>query len=149
MSNLSSGFLIGSLLQAPLADLGQRVDTAYAAAGFSDVRPAHRVVFTSLAPDGERVTDLAARTGTTKQSMGYLVDYLEEHGYLERRADPSDRRASLIFLTERGWAEVREALKIIAQIEQEWARQLGKQRMEQLRELLTELNTSAPSRHQA
>ena len=83
MSNLSSGFLIGSLLQAPLADLGQRVDTAYAAAGFSDVRPAHRVVFTSLAPDGERVTDLAARTGATKQSMGYLVDYLVGRGYLE------------------------------------------------------------------
>jgi DNA-binding MarR family transcriptional regulator len=80
----------------------------------------------------------------TKQSMGYLVDYLEEHGYVERRADPSDRRASLIFLTDRGWAEVREALSIIAAIEAEWARRLGKRRMEQLRELLSELN-SRPS----
>jgi DNA-binding MarR family transcriptional regulator len=77
--------------------------------------------------------------------MGYLVDYLEAHGYVERRADPSDRRASLIFLTERGWAEVREALRIIAGIEQEWARRLGQRRMEQLRELLTELNAGAVS----
>ena len=53
--------------------------------------------------------------------------------------DPSDRRVALICLTDRGWEEVREALKIIARIEQDWARGLGKARMEQLRALLSEL----------
>jgi DNA-binding MarR family transcriptional regulator len=75
----------------------------------------------------------------TKQSMGYLVDYLEQRGYLERRPDPTDRRVALICLTERGWEEIRAALKIIAGIEQDWARRLGKRRMQQLGELLTEL----------
>jgi DNA-binding MarR family transcriptional regulator len=75
--------------------------------------------------------------------MGYLVDYLEKHGYVERRADPTDRRASLIFLTERGWAEVQEALRIIAEVEQEWARRLGKERIEQLRRLLAQLQDGA------
>jgi DNA-binding MarR family transcriptional regulator len=75
----------------------------------------------------------------TKQSMGYLVYYLEQRGYLERRPDPTDRRVALICLTERGWEEIRAALKIIAGIEQDWARRLGKRRMQQLGELLTEL----------
>ena len=118
----------------------QRIADGLIEAGFDDIRPAHTQVFQHIKAEGSRLSELAERAQMTKQSMGYLVDYLEEHGYVERRADPTDRRASLIFLTDRGWAEVREALSIIAAIEQEWARRLGKQRMEKLRELLSELS---------
>jgi DNA-binding MarR family transcriptional regulator len=75
--------------------------------------------------------------------MGYLVDYLEQHGYLERRPDPSDRRASLICLTERGWAQIEAALAIIATVEAEWTRTLGTANMRQLRKLLTQLAQTA------
>jgi DNA-binding MarR family transcriptional regulator len=71
--------------------------------------------------------------------MGYLVDYLEQRGYLERRPDPNDRRVALICLTDRGWDEIRAALSIIAAIEAGWARRIGKRRMHQLRDILTEL----------
>jgi DNA-binding MarR family transcriptional regulator len=64
----------------------------------------------------------------------------QERGYLERRPDPTDRRVALIALTDRGWEQVGEALKIIAGVEQKWARRLGKRRLQQLRELLTELD---------
>jgi DNA-binding MarR family transcriptional regulator len=78
--------------------------------------------------------------------MGYLVDYLEQRGYLERRPDPTDRRATLICLTERGWNQIRAALAIIATLEEEWTSQLGNYRMQQLREALAELRgvTSTP-----
>lgn len=131
---------IGILLRGPFQEIVQRISDGLAQAGFDDIRPAHTAVFQHIKAEGSRLSELAERAQMTKQSMGYLVDYLEEHGYVMRRADPSDRRASLIFLTERGWAEVREALRIIAGIEQEWARQLGKRRMDQLRDLLIELN---------
>jgi DNA-binding MarR family transcriptional regulator len=137
---------VGILLRDPFQEIVRRIAEGLAEAGFDDIRPAHTTVFQHIKAEGSRLSELAERAQITKQSMGYLVDYLEVHGYVERRADPSDRRASLIFLTERGWAEVREALKIIAGIEQDWARRLGKQRMEQLRELLTELNAGAGSR---
>jgi DNA-binding MarR family transcriptional regulator len=123
----------------------RRIAEGLAEAGFDDIRPAHTAVFQHIKAEGSRLSELAERAQITKQSMGYLVDYLEAHGYVERRADPSDRRASLIFLTERGWAEVRDALRIIAGIEQEWVQRLGQRRMEQLRELLTELNAGAAS----
>jgi DNA-binding MarR family transcriptional regulator len=51
--------------------------------------------------------------------------------------------ASLIFLTERGWEEVRAALRIIASIEHEWTQRLGPRNIEQLRRLLTELGATA------
>jgi len=130
---------IGILLRDPYQEVVRRVSADLAAAGFDDLRPAHTAVFQHIEADGSRLTDLAARAQITKQSMGYLVDYLEQHGYLERRSDPSDRRATLISLTERGWEQVRASLAIIDALEAEWTSQLGDVRMEELRLSLTEL----------
>jgi DNA-binding MarR family transcriptional regulator len=96
-------------------------------------------VFQHIEAGGSRLTDLAERAQITKQSMGYLIDDLEQRGYVERRPDPSDRRAALICLTDRGWEQVRASLTIIATLEEEWAAGLGQPRMQQLRELLADL----------
>jgi DNA-binding MarR family transcriptional regulator len=134
---------VGILLRVPLQEIVRRVSEGLAEAGFDDIRPAHTAVFQHIKADGSRLSELAERAQLTKQSMGYLVDYLAERGYLERRPDPTDRRAALICLTGRGWDQVRAALGIIAEIEQDWARRLGKRRMAQLRELLGELGRTA------
>lgn len=136
------GFLIGSLLYIPVGVLTQRVQVGLPAAGFADVRPAHSTVFRLLDPEGNRVTELAARAGASKQAMGYLVDYLEERGYLERVPDPRDKRAQLVRRTARGWAVNRAIWQIVKETQDEWAAQLGEERMRQLRELLGELARS-------
>ena len=46
-----------------------------------------------IPPAGIRLTDLAARAGITKQAMAELVAEIERRGYLQRTADPADRRA--------------------------------------------------------
>jgi DNA-binding MarR family transcriptional regulator len=120
-----------------------RVSAGLSEAGFEDIRPAHTAVFQHVEADGSRLTDLAERAQITKQSMGYLVDYLEQRGYLERRPDPTDRRVALICLTDRGWDQIRAALSIINAIERDWARRIGKGRMEQLRDVLTELGATS------
>jgi DNA-binding MarR family transcriptional regulator len=130
---------LGILLRDPFQEVVRRVSVGLAEAGFDDLRPAHTAVFQHIEAGGSRLTDLAERAQITKQSMGYLIDYLEQRGYLERRPDPSDRRAALISLTDRGWEQVRAALSIIATIEKEWASGLGEPRMQELRELLGEL----------
>ena len=140
---------LGILLRDIQQDVVRRVTAALAGAGFDDVRPAHTAVFQYIKAEGSRLTDLAEQAQITKQSMGYLVDYLEERGYLERRPDPNDRRVALICLTDRGWQEVEAALAIIAEIEGGWTQRLGKGRMHELREALTELRparTSEPDR---
>lgn len=129
----------GILLRIPFQEVVRRVSAGLAEAGFDDLRPAHTAVFQHIEAYGSRLTDLAERAQITKQSMGYLVDDLERLGYVERKPDPSDRRAALICLTDRGWAQIHAALATIATLEQEWTRALGKHRMQQLRQLLTEL----------
>src|SRR5438270_7665150 len=108
---------LGILLRDPFQEVVRRVSVGLAEAGFDDLRQAHTAVFQHIAPDGSRLTDLAERAQITKQSMGYLVDYLEQRGYLERRPDPSDRRAALVCLTDRGWAQINAALAIIRTVE--------------------------------
>jgi DNA-binding MarR family transcriptional regulator len=137
--------MIGALLRGPGRAIVARIDRDLRAAGYDDLRPAHFVVFQQIEPAGSRLTDLAERAQITKQSMGYLVDYLETHGYVERAPDPEDGRARIIRLTARGWNLDRDARAIMACIEAEWANRLGVDRFEQLRQTLKELGESPES----
>ncbi len=130
---------VGILFRLLHQEVVQRVSSGIADVGFEDIRPAHTAVFQHIEADGSRLTDLAERAQITKQSMGYLVDYLEQHGYLERRPDPNDRRVTLICLTDRGWAQIQAALATIATLEDEWTHELGAKPMQQLRKLLIQL----------
>ena len=76
-------------------------------------------IFQHLGPEGARIGELAERAKLTNQSVGYLVDYLEEHGYVERRPDPTNRRATLVCFTERGWDEADACAKILDQLDEE------------------------------
>ena len=58
--------------------------------------------------------------------MGELVDALEQRGYLERRVDPSDRRARLVMLTAKGRRLARRAVAEIAEIESAWLARYGR-----------------------
>ena len=54
-----------------------------------------------------RITDLAAIEGVTQPAMTVLVRVVEESGLVERRGDTSDKRVTLVFLTEAGASYVR------------------------------------------
>jgi DNA-binding MarR family transcriptional regulator len=114
------------------------------AAGYGDVRGAHGCVFGNIAADGMRLTELAALAGMTKQAVGEAVSDLEQLGYAERVADPSDGRAKIIRLTEHGHAAQRTGFRIIAEIESEWAERFGAERVSEMRSLLLELTAPRP-----
>ncbi len=54
-----------------------------------------------------RITDLAVIEGVTQPAMTVLVRVMEESGLVERRSDPSDKRVTLVALTEAGASYVR------------------------------------------
>jgi DNA-binding MarR family transcriptional regulator len=107
--------------------------------GFGDVRPAHMSVFQHLQPEGSRIGELADRSQLTNQSVGSLVDYLEEHGYVERRPDPRNRRATLVCFTDRGWSEMHACAAILAELEENLNEVFGSQRLSELRARVTDL----------
>jgi DNA-binding MarR family transcriptional regulator len=133
------GFLIGALTQIIAHEISKRVHEGYKVAGFGDISPAYDPVFKLLKPEGDRVADLAKRAEMSKQAMGYLVTYLEARGYVERVPHPTDGRAQLVRRTDRGWEVNRTARRLVQEIQDDWARQLDHDEMEQLVVLLRKL----------
>ena len=107
-----------------------------AEAGYDDLHPRHGAVLAFLDEDGIRATELARLSGRHKQIVGRLVDELENLGYVERRPDPADRRAKLIFPTERGLDQLRLGDQIIADIEARHASEVGARTYAQFRDVL-------------
>ena len=130
---------MGSLLRIPHRAFVARIYQGLLDAGFTDLRMPNLVVFQHMSGDGARPTELADRAQMTKQSMNYLVDYLEACGYVERAPDPMDGRARIVRLTSRGWAVTDKARQIADQIEHDWAAHIGEQRMADLRRTLNDL----------
>jgi DNA-binding MarR family transcriptional regulator len=102
--------------------------------GYSEIRPGHGCVFRSIDEEGTRLTELAERSGFSKQAVSEVVADLEALGYVQRVPDPADGRAKTITLTERGNDALAAAQRIFADIERRWAEQLGEERIAQLRE---------------
>ncbi|QAY62516.1 MarR family transcriptional regulator [Xylanimonas allomyrinae] len=78
------------------------------AAGTTGVSPGQLRLLRTLAhaPGPLRAVDLADALGVAPRSVTTKVDQAEEDGFVRRLADPSDRRARLVALTDAG----REAL---------------------------------------
>jgi DNA-binding MarR family transcriptional regulator len=130
------------LLREPFRVGNEVLHRRFAQRGHPDIRPAHGNVMQFLDDDGTTVSVLAQRAQITKQSMAELVEHLERLGYVERVPDPSDRRAKLVRATPRGRQLYAIAGEVVAEIEAEWTKRLGKAKMRQLRELLEELNAA-------
>ncbi len=108
-------------------------------AGYSDLRPAHFVLFQFPGPHDVRPVELAARLGMTKQALTPLLNDLERFGYVERRPAPDDGRGRVLWLTGRGLAYVGAIKEIVTGIEAEWSARLGAERFAIVKEALREL----------
>jgi DNA-binding MarR family transcriptional regulator len=89
--------------------------------------------------DGLRMGELARRAHLSKQTMTELVRRLEGEGLVERRPDPADGRASLIFLTDRSRDFEPAATVILDELDRLVRGQIGEERTAELRASLTEL----------
>ena len=136
---------IGVLLERARRRVFANVLARFQREGFPDLREAHGAVFVFLPDSGARLTDLAHRARITKQSMGELVRELEVLGYLERQVDPADARARIITFTERGRKASEIGVAEILATEDEWAKEVGAERVRSLRETLERLTQSPPA----
>ena len=123
-------------------DVRDAIHAAFAEEGYDDVRAEHMAVLQYPGPDGQRPSTLATRAGMSRQAINHLITHLEQAGYLERYTDPADRNARLVRLTERGRELMLRMEAIAASIEREWAREVGAQRLEELRAILAHLGAA-------
>jgi len=79
--------------------LTRRFDARLAEMGFT--RNQWLVMNTVYRNEGMRQTEIADATEIGAAPLGKVIDALQAGGWLERRADPRDRRANRLFLTRR------------------------------------------------
>jgi DNA-binding MarR family transcriptional regulator len=130
---------LGLLCFYPTRAMEARLFAALAAAGFDDMTPAQARIAARIGPRGTRLTDLADQALVTKQTAGQLVDQLERAAYVRRVPDPTDGRARLVQMAERGQELVALARKVEEEVEAEWTAHLGEEVASQLRAALERL----------
>jgi len=112
-------------------------DARLAAAGYPDLSHAHTAnVLRFLRAGKLRPGQLVELACVTKQAISQQVAYLERCGYVTVSPDPHDSRARQVQLTAKGDAAQRVASQLFAQIEQDWAHQIGAEQLGALRTLL-------------
>jgi DNA-binding MarR family transcriptional regulator len=83
--------------------------------------------------------ELAQRAHLSKQTMTELVRRLERDGLVERRPDPDDGRAFLIFLTPRSRSFEPVAQRVLGELDRLVRRRLPDTHVEELKAGLREL----------
>ena len=130
------GFLLAKATQRWNELLAER----FAAAGYADVRPSYgSVLFPLYEQDGLRMGELARRARLSKQTMTTMIRRLEQDRLVERRPDPGDARASLIFLTRQSRRFEPVAAATLRELDALVRRRLSAPRLAAIKDALREL----------
>jgi DNA-binding MarR family transcriptional regulator len=138
--------MIGATVNILAQHINRRVAQSVREHGFTDFRASFHPVFQWCRPEGSRLTELAEWAGVTKPAMSEIVDILVRLGYVERTPDPSDRRATLIRRTERGWEINRVARQVVEAVQAEWSQAIGAEAFSQVLDGLRRLTRLATER---
>ncbi|WP_243858342.1 MarR family winged helix-turn-helix transcriptional regulator [Mycobacterium sp. DL440] len=107
--------------------------------GHTSLRPAHARLMVFLGWEGSRISDIARAQDVSKNAIGQLVDELVALGYVERVADPDDRRAKIVRYTQQGVDMMADAAAVGERLDTEIADIIGPRRLGQLRSTLADL----------
>jgi DNA-binding MarR family transcriptional regulator len=88
-------------------------------------RATHNAVLRYLDRDGTKASELARRSGLTRQALSLIVADLEQMGVVERRDDPDDKRAKIITFTPRGRDGFDASRAVIAAIDADFEERVG------------------------
>ncbi|MET9275680.1 MarR family transcriptional regulator [Kribbella sp. NPDC003557] len=127
---------IGILLLLADQEFVRELREQTAAQGFDDQGRSDGFVFRTLDDGPTTISGLAERLDITKQGAGQIVDDMERRGYVERRPDPTDARARLLHLTDRGQAALAAARKFHQSYERRLRRKFGDEAIDSLRGVL-------------
>jgi DNA-binding MarR family transcriptional regulator len=141
-ARLHIGQLLVQLTRLFQTDLFDRLVEA----GLQDARVPHTHVTAYIKAEGSRLTELAAQARMTLPAMSELVDDLQRLGIVDRRPDPSDKRAKLICLTDTGWEAMCTARRAIADIEADYSQLVSAERFESAAQTLDRLLRELASR---
>lgn len=130
---------VGAKLRMVWQWVRDQVDDGVRSEGYEHLDPAHLRMLWYPGLDGRRPSELASERQITKQTVSYLINDLEQRGYVVRVPDPRDGRARIVNLTPAGRRLEMVVNKLALDAELQIAERLGPRRFRALREALDEL----------
>lgn len=141
-----------ALLHVPQHDLQAQLASRLERLGFPTLRPALVQLLsvigsgTAGADAGVRLSDLVSEVSLPKQTVGDLLDELEDMRMVERFPDPDHGVIKRVRLGPKGKVWAAEVKRVSAATEARWATRLGSKKMRSLRALLEELAATVEDR---
>ena len=131
----TSQFLMRGLLHAYYwCDEG--LQNSLRAAGMSPLSRTKSMVMVNIADGITRPSDLARNIGISRQAIQQTLVEMEAEGLVSLVPDPTDGRAKIVKFSRRGSGIGKVAFAVMDEIEEELARRLGKNAVEQLKKIL-------------
>jgi len=149
MSDAPEVLVIPALLRAARGAYGRAVREELVAAGCDDLPRNGAFILGGMANRGGGAADLMRELDVSKQAASQLIDTLVLRGYLERRANPDDRRRITVELTERGRAAAAAVGAAVGEVDAELASRLTEEELHGLRVglwTLAQLRAARPER---
>jgi DNA-binding MarR family transcriptional regulator len=141
-----------SLLHVPQHDLQAQLANRLERLGFPTLRPALVQLLSvigsgvAVTDTGVRLSDLVSEVSLPKQTVGDLLDELEDMRMVERFPDPDHGVIKRVRLGPKGKVWATEVKRVSAATEAKWATRLGTKKMKSLRALLEELAATVEDR---
>lgn len=141
-----------ALLHVPQHDLQSQLTSRLERLGFPSLRLAQAQLLSAIGMAGPaeqagvRLSDLVAEVSLPKQTVGDMLDELEEMRMVERFPDPDHGVIKRVRLGPKGKVWAAEVRRVSAATEAKWATQLGTKKMRSLRALLEELAATVEAR---
>ncbi|OUR97586.1 hypothetical protein A9Q81_13000 [Gammaproteobacteria bacterium 42_54_T18] len=89
-----------------------------------------------LDPEGIRLKDLVVLHKTPKATLARLINSIHHQGFIDKKADPTDSRANILFITPKGVELVEKASNMAIKITNELSNLMGKQAFDQFCEVV-------------
>lgn len=132
----SIGFLIGDVYRLMRREFHRALD------GCELTLAQSRALVHIARGEGIRQVDLADRLEIQPMTLARQLDQLADIGLIERRADPDDRRAYQLFLTEQAQPFLMTVRDASAVMKQQAMAGLSSEQQEQLHAMLSTIRTN-------
>jgi DNA-binding MarR family transcriptional regulator len=129
----------GILLLLAEQEFVRELRAATAEQGFDDQGRSDGFVLRTLGAAPATISTLATRLDITKQGAAQIIDDMEARGYVERHPDPTDGRARLIHLSERGQAALKAARRFHQAYERKLRKTHGDEAIDAVRAVFTDM----------
>jgi DNA-binding MarR family transcriptional regulator len=131
--------LVPALLRSARATYARAIRRDLDDAGCGDVPRNGAYVLGAIERFGAPLSEIIRWMGVSKQAAGQVVDALVVRGYLERSADPEDRRRMNLTLTDRGHLAAAAARGAVEKVDRRLSARVGDEHVAHTRQTLAAL----------